>query len=38
MNAIVDALADRVGARHIDMPATPCRVWEMLNGSPARAR
>jgi len=38
MNAIIDALADRVGVRHIDMPATPSRVWEMLNGSPARAR
>ena len=30
MNAIIDALARRVGARHIDMPATPARVWEVL--------
>ncbi|MCP5152645.1 MAG: xanthine dehydrogenase family protein molybdopterin-binding subunit [Ectothiorhodospiraceae bacterium] len=29
MNALVDALAER-GVRHIDMPATPCRVWESL--------
>jgi aerobic carbon-monoxide dehydrogenase large subunit len=32
INAIVDALHRRVGARHIDMPATPRRVWEALNG------
>jgi carbon-monoxide dehydrogenase large subunit len=32
INAIVDALHRRVGLRHIDMPATPRRVWEMLNG------
>jgi carbon-monoxide dehydrogenase large subunit len=32
INAIVDALHDRVGLRHIDMPATPRRVWEALNG------
>jgi carbon-monoxide dehydrogenase large subunit len=31
INAIVDALHRRVGARHIDMPATPRRVWETLN-------
>jgi carbon-monoxide dehydrogenase large subunit len=32
INAIVDALHGRVGLRHIDMPATPRRVWEALNG------
>jgi len=32
INAIVDALHRRVELRHIDMPATPHRVWEMLNG------
>ncbi len=32
INAIVDALHSRVRVRHIDMPATPQRVWEMLNG------
>ena len=31
INAIVDALNRRTGARHIDMPATPRRVWEVLN-------
>jgi carbon-monoxide dehydrogenase large subunit len=32
MNAIVDALA-RTGAHHIDMPATPGRIWQALHGS-----
>jgi len=32
MNAVVDALADR-GIRHIDMPATPMKVWEAIRGS-----
>jgi aerobic carbon-monoxide dehydrogenase large subunit len=30
INAIVDALQARAGIRHIDMPATPRRVWEAL--------
>jgi aerobic carbon-monoxide dehydrogenase large subunit len=30
INAIVDALHRRTGLRHIDMPATPRRVWEAL--------
>jgi carbon-monoxide dehydrogenase large subunit len=29
MNAVVDALS-RYGARHLDMPATPERVWEAI--------
>src|SRR5262249_51743081 len=29
MNAIVDALAD-LGVTHIDMPATPERVWQAI--------
>jgi len=29
MNAVVDALAER-GIRHIDMPATPPRIWQAL--------
>ena len=33
INAIVDALHRRVGLRHIDMPATPRRIWEALNGA-----
>ena len=32
INAIVDALHHRAGVRHIDMPATPRRVWEIING------
>jgi aerobic carbon-monoxide dehydrogenase large subunit len=39
MNAIVDAIADRIGTHHIDMPATPGRIWQALNGaaSPTQA-
>ena len=33
MNAIVDALHRAKGIKHIDMPATPRRVWEALNGA-----
>src|SRR5580658_2168120 len=36
INAIVDALS-RFGLRHIDMPATPRRIWETLNGGHALA-
>jgi carbon-monoxide dehydrogenase large subunit len=32
INAVVDALHRRTGLRHIDMPATPQRVWAALNG------
>ena len=32
MNAIVDVLARERGITHIDMPATPERVWAALNG------
>jgi carbon-monoxide dehydrogenase large subunit len=32
INAIVDALAAR-GVRHIDMPATPSRVWQALHAA-----
>ncbi len=39
-NAVVDALA-HLGVRHIDMPASPQRVWQAVRaataGSPARA-
>jgi carbon-monoxide dehydrogenase large subunit len=31
INAVVDALHHRTGLRHIDMPATPSRVWEILS-------
>jgi aerobic carbon-monoxide dehydrogenase large subunit len=30
INAVVDALHKKTGLRHIDMPATPRRVWEAL--------
>ncbi len=36
MNAVVDALAD-YGIRHIDMPATPHRVWQAIQGALAEA-
>ena len=32
MNAVVDALADH-GIRHIDMPATPNRVWQAIQSA-----
>jgi aerobic carbon-monoxide dehydrogenase large subunit len=32
INAIVDALYAKAGVRTIDMPATPLRVWQALNG------
>jgi carbon-monoxide dehydrogenase large subunit len=35
INAIVDALARRTGTHHIDMPATPGRVWKALHGAAA---
>jgi carbon-monoxide dehydrogenase large subunit len=31
INAIVDALSP-LGVRHLDMPATPQRVWQAING------
>lgn len=31
MNAVVDALDHERGIRHIDMPATPSRLWAALN-------
>jgi carbon-monoxide dehydrogenase large subunit len=31
INAIVDAIHQDTGLHHIDMPATPHRVWELLN-------
>jgi carbon-monoxide dehydrogenase large subunit len=33
-NAIIDALAP-FGVRHIDMPATPQRVWQALRTAAA---
>lgn len=34
INALVDALSD-FGVRHIEMPATPERVWRAIRGRPA---
>jgi carbon-monoxide dehydrogenase large subunit len=33
INAIVDALAD-LGVRHVEMPATPERIWRAIHGKP----
>jgi len=33
VNAVVDALAP-FGVRHVDMPLTPSRVWEAMQGRP----
>ena len=32
MNAVLDALS-QVGVKHIDMPATPERVWRAMAGA-----
>ncbi|WP_181702355.1 xanthine dehydrogenase family protein molybdopterin-binding subunit [Chthonobacter albigriseus] len=32
MNAVVDALDFGAGIRHIDMPATPARIWAAIHG------
>jgi carbon-monoxide dehydrogenase large subunit len=37
MNAVVDALARECGLTHLDMPATPQRVWAALAAGKARA-
>jgi carbon-monoxide dehydrogenase large subunit len=34
MNAIVDVLARETGRTHIDMPATPQRIWAALREGP----
>jgi carbon-monoxide dehydrogenase large subunit len=36
MNAVMDALAP-AGVRHLDMPATPHRVWQALNAAKGNA-
>ena len=37
VNAIVDALAG-FGVTHIEMPATPERIWRAINGMEPRSR
>ena len=36
MNAVVDALGE-FGIRHIDMPATPQRIWDAIQAARAAA-
>jgi aerobic carbon-monoxide dehydrogenase large subunit len=36
MNAVVDALSE-YGIRHIDMPATPFRVWQAIHAAATRS-
>jgi carbon-monoxide dehydrogenase large subunit len=35
VNAVVDALSD-CGVRHVEMPATPERIWRAMRGKPDR--
>jgi aerobic carbon-monoxide dehydrogenase large subunit len=35
VNAVVDALGD-FGVRHVEMPATPERIWRAMRGMSAR--
>jgi aerobic carbon-monoxide dehydrogenase large subunit len=37
INAIVDALAE-FGVEHMEMPATPERIWRAIHGKPQRSR
>jgi carbon-monoxide dehydrogenase large subunit len=37
INAVVDALAD-LGVTHIDMPASPERVWQAIRDAQAGCR
>ena len=32
MNAVIDALAP-LGVRHLDMPATPSRIWHAIRAA-----
>ncbi|WP_099865095.1 xanthine dehydrogenase family protein molybdopterin-binding subunit [Pararhizobium haloflavum] len=33
MNAIIDALEKPLGIRHVEMPATPDRLWALIDGA-----
>ena len=35
INAVVDALRD-YGVRHLDMPATPAKIWSIMHAAPKR--
>ena len=34
--AVINAITDALGVKHFDMPATPEKVWRVLNGMDAR--
>jgi carbon-monoxide dehydrogenase large subunit len=36
MNAVVDALAE-FGIRHVDMPATPLKIWRAIQDAKREA-
>ncbi len=36
LNAVTDALHRAYGIRHIDMPATPARIWAAISGATAK--
>ena len=35
--AVINAITDALGVKTFDMPATPEKIWRVLNGLPARA-
>ncbi len=35
LNAVVNALSE-YGVKHIEMPATPARIWRAIHGLPSR--
>ena len=35
--AVINAITDALGVKTFDMPATPEKIWRVLNGMPARA-
>jgi carbon-monoxide dehydrogenase large subunit len=37
MNAVMNALAS-LGVRHLDMPATPSRIWHAIQAAQAQSR
>jgi len=37
MNALIDALGRNVGVWHVDMPATPAILWDIINGAGRQA-
>ena len=36
MNAVMNAL-EPLGVRHLDMPATPARIWKAIEAARSRA-